>query len=74
MNRDTAAYHIGLFILRMNEIDLMAIACRKDVLGKTVTKTWLKKTLSERLKSLNDDLDQVVETASSAAVRGAPYL
>ncbi|MBB3267683.1 hypothetical protein FHW79_005348 [Azospirillum sp. OGB3] len=58
MDRDKSAYLIGLFILRMNEIDHMTLSCQRDVLERPLTNTWTKKTLAKRLEQLCNGLNE----------------
>lgn len=52
MEKNQWASYIGHLLIAMNEIDGMTLLIQKDIIGKEITRTWLKKSLSDRLKYL----------------------
>lgn len=52
------AFYIGHLIIAMNEIDFMMYRFHSDIFGKEASKTFAKKTLSEKLKSISKGLSE----------------
>ncbi|MDY4387880.1 hypothetical protein [Pectobacterium aroidearum] len=52
--RNLFAYRIGMFILVMNEIDMTLVAAYRTIYGveKPASKTFIDKTMAERIKSV----------------------